>query len=246
METIKIFVGTEPLQYIPQMVLADSIRRTTSSPFEIKFCTQQQKRMGGTNFGFVRFMVPSYCNFEGKGIYLDADQLVLQDIKGLWNALPEGSDVGFVQDAEGFFGDRPAVRANHTSVMIMRCDMLKTWDPSKIFDRVVHNKTEQLAEGQMRYRDFMYLNWHDLSKMTPLDPRWNHLNILRDDTKLVHFTHVASQPWRNPKHRLAEFWETNLRQSISSGAIKKTEIIREIAKRHLHPHYLRCLSVKLA
>lgn len=238
MEPIRVFIGTEPKQYIAQTVLADSIRRSTSSPVEIRFCFQQQKRVGGTNFGFVRFMVPSYCNFQGKAIYLDADQLVLQDIRGLWDSLPDDKDLAFVQGGEGMFGNRPVKQANHTSVMVMNCERLKAWDPHTIFNNVVSDKSP-LQDGQIHYGDFMYLKWFDLNGLEPLDPRWNHMNILREDTKLIHFTHVASQPWRNPRHPLTEIWQRHLLIAMQRGALKRSELLWAVLKRHLHPHFLR-------
>lgn len=245
METIRVYVGTEPMQYIPQQVLGDSIRRTTRQPVEVHYCFQNKKRVGGTNFGFVRFMVPFFANYTGKAIYLDADMVVLHDIKDLYDSLPDDAWVNFVRDAEGFFGEKPAVRDNYTSVMVLRCDQLKDWDPETMFDHVVPNKAT-LKEGEMHYRDFMKLTWFDQSKIAELDPRWNHLNIVRDDTKLIHFTHVASQPWRNPKHRLAEVWEKHLRLAVQSGAVTKKDIIRAILRRHLHPYFFRAGGEKAA
>jgi lipopolysaccharide biosynthesis glycosyltransferase len=189
MDPIRVFVGTEPRQYVPQLVLADSIRRNTTSPVDIRFCTQDQKRIGGTKFGFVRYMVPSYCDFRGKAIYLDADMVVLRDIKELWSSLPDDASLNVVHQPEGFYDGKPAEPDNYTSVMVLRCDRLRTWDPVTLFNNVVPNK-QAVKDGEIRYRDFMTLRWFDASQIAPLDPRWNHLNIVRHDTCLIHFTHA--------------------------------------------------------
>jgi len=80
---IRVVIGTEPNQYVPQKVLEYSIRTNTDADVDIRFVHQSEKRMGGTNFGFVRFHVPEIFGFEGRAIYLDADQLVLGDIAEL-------------------------------------------------------------------------------------------------------------------------------------------------------------------
>ncbi len=238
MEPVRVFVGTEPKQYIPQQVLGDSIRRRVSGEVEVHFTTQDIPRKGGTGFGFVRYLVPSLCGYEGKAIYLDADMVVLTDIRELHDSLDDSHSVAIVQEAEGYFGGKPVPKDNQTSVMVMNCAKLKSWDPKTLFDNVVPNKVEP-ADGQIRYRDFMKMPWFDQSQIQPLDPRWNHMNIVRPDTKLIHFTFVATQPWKRPSHELTKTWEKFLQEAIAGGAVKRTDILREVLRRHIHPRYIR-------
>lgn len=236
---IRIVVGTEASQYVPQKVLEYTIRKHTSEPVDIRFVTQNAAdRVGGTNFGFVRFMVPSVFNFEGKAIYLDADQVVLKDIKGLWNSLPTNCDVACVQNAEGEFGGKPVGQHNQTSVMVMNCARLKDWDPKTMFAKVVPNRAE-LKPGEMHYRDFMMLGFMDQSRVGELDPRWNHFNMVRADSNLVHFSHVRSQPWKSPDHSLTVMWDGWLRAATSEGYLGRVELLREIYKKHIDRHFLR-------
>lgn len=202
---IRVVIGTEPNQYVPQKVLEYSIRTNTEAEVDIRFVTQAERRMGGTNFGFVRFHVPEIFGFEGRAIYLDADQLVFGDIAELERQLDGEHAIATVTAPEGTFGGRPVEVANQSSVMVMDCAKLTDWRPDELLKMVVHNK-ETPGPGQIRYKDFMYLGFVDQKKIQPLDPRWNHFNIIRDDTKLVHFSYVKGQPWKKPSHPLSRTW----------------------------------------
>ena len=78
-----IVIGTDPSQFVAQRVLEYSIRKHTDADIKIVSGRQTQQRLGGTRFGFVRFLVPSLCDYQGTGIYMDADQLVLGDVAEL-------------------------------------------------------------------------------------------------------------------------------------------------------------------
>lgn len=235
---VKVVIGTERNQYIAQKVLEYSILKNASKEVEIQFATQQEGRKGGTNFGFVRFHVPELCGYSGKAIYLDADQLVFDDINNLAASLDDNHAVALVNSPEGYFGDKPVGQHNQTSVMVLNCDQLKDWNPQTMFDPVVPNRTE-LREGQIHYRDFMMLSWFDQSRIQPLDARWNHFNIITPETKLVHFSHVRSQPWKNPKHKLTEQWGLWLRDAIRDGYLARWDLVRDVFLGHLDRYFLR-------
>jgi len=237
MEPIRIFVGTEPKQYIAQEVLADSIRKHASGPVEIHNTVQNIPKVGGTNFGFVRFMVPSLCEFKGKAIYLDADMVVLHDIADLYNSLEPDKSIGLVTNAEGTINGKTPEPMNYTSVMIMDCEKLRDWNPDTMFRNIV-SKKETPKEGQIRYPDFVTLKWFPQVQIQSIDPRWNHLNIVHPDTKLVHFTHVGTQPWRKPSHELTPTWLGYLKDAVKRGGVKRSEVIREVFRRHIHPRMI--------
>ena len=62
------------------------------------------------------------------------------------------------------------------------------------------------------------------TKIQSIDPAWNHFNIVKDNTKLTHFSHVRSQPWRNPSHPLTRFWYKWLREAVHHGDISRLEL----------------------
>ena len=237
---IRIFIGTQANQYVPQRVLEYSIRKHTSADLDIRPTAQAGsiERRGGTKFGFVRFLVPQLCGYEGRAIYLDADQLMLGDVRELIDALDEDHSLAVVKQPEGTFAGKPVEPRNETSVMVLDCAKLKDWDPDRLFENVVPNDREP-GPGQIRYKSFMRLEWMDPAQIQALDPRWNHYNTLRDDSRNVHFSHVREQPWKRPRHPLRPFWESWLAEALEAGALNRVEIVREVAKLHLHPGFLR-------
>jgi lipopolysaccharide biosynthesis glycosyltransferase len=237
---IKVFIGTEANQFIPQKVLEYSIRKNTKHEVEIQGVRQNMERVGGTNFGFVRFLIPKMCNFEGKAIYCDADQLVLEDIDGLYNLLDPEKEIALVKKPEGTFGGKTVANHNQTSVMVLNCEKLKNWNPDTMFKPVIPNRAP-LENGKIHYRDFMKLDWMNQEHIQEIDPRWNHFNIVNNDTKLVHFSHVRSQPWKKPSHPLAKYWGKWLKEAIENKFISKKELFWECMRGHVHKSFLKFL-----
>jgi lipopolysaccharide biosynthesis glycosyltransferase len=235
---IQIAIGTQSNQYIPQRVLEHSIRAHTKHEVDIRPTRQTVRRVGGTKFGFVRFCVPEVFGYHGRAIYMDADQLVLADVQDLVDQLDADHAIGIVRHIEGTFAGEPVEPRNETSVMVQDCEKLKTWDPATLFDGVVAND-ETPGPGQIRYKDFIRLAWVDPALIQEIDPRWNHYNIHRDDSKLIHFSHVREQPWKRPDHPEREFWEEWLVRTLRAGALTRGDIVKAVAKLQLHPHFLR-------
>jgi lipopolysaccharide biosynthesis glycosyltransferase len=235
---LQIIIGTQPNQYLAEKVLEYSIRKSASKPVEIRRVHQTQASVGGTRFGFVRFTVPSLCDYRGRAIYLDADQVVLGDIHELAEQLSAPCAVGIVRKIAGTFAGEPIAERNETSVMVLDCAQLSAWRPETIFDAVVPNAAS-LEPGQIHYRDFMRLAWLDPACIQEIDPRWNHYNMVREDTKLVHFSHVREQPWKRPRHAFTPFWDRWLAEAIAAGALTRGDVLRAVLTRHAHPYFLR-------
>ncbi|MFD0669042.1 hypothetical protein ACT80S_15080 [Ramlibacter sp. MAHUQ-53] len=238
--TLAVYVGTEDDQLVAQKVLAYSIHKHARRPVRVVPVKQQQARVGGTQFGFVRFLVPGLQGYAGRAIYLDADQLVFADIHELAAQLEGPHSLALVNAPHGHFGGKPVGPGNQTSVMVLDCDRLRDWDPQRLFDGVVPNRATP-GPGQVRYRDFMCLSWFDPARIQPLDPRWNHFNVVEPDTRLVHFSHVRSQPWRNPAHALTPLWTRWLREAVRAGAVPRRELLREVWRGAVHRRFLACL-----
>jgi hypothetical protein len=239
---IRVVVGTQEDQYVCQKVLERSILDHASEPVEVHFRTFTGERLGGTSFGFVRFLVPSLFGWSGRAIYLDCDQLVFGDIRELHDALDEGHDVALVQAPEGEFRGKPVGRHNQTSVMVLDCARLRDWDPATLFERVVPAR-QAVPAGKLAYREFMKIEWMDPRRLQPLDPRWNHFNIVRPDTRLVHFSNMRTQPWKDPEHAVTDLWEEWLRRTVVAGGLRRRDVLRAVWAGHLHRRFLRTVTV---
>lgn len=111
MEPLKVFVGYDSRQPVAYHVLANSIMNSASVPVSVTPLKINQlpiNRVGLTEFTFSRYLVPWLCGFKGKAVFLDSDMLVLDDIKGLFDASGD-SAVSFVPFAGQFKFERASV-----------------------------------------------------------------------------------------------------------------------------------------
>ncbi|WP_126148116.1 glycosyltransferase [Synechococcus elongatus] len=237
----RIYIGTEANQYLAEQTLIYSIRKHLSDPsIEIIPLTQTQQRVGGTRFGFVRFTLPQAMGYQGKALYLDADQLALTDLAPIFDLLPDDKAIACVYEAEGLYNGKPHVQTWHTSVMLLDCEQL-AWQPDELFATVVPNKQEP-KPGQIRYRNFMELQWFEQERIAKLPPSWNHFNIVTPETNIVHFSHVRSQPWKNPRHELTDFWLGYLKEAIAAGYLRRRDVVAAVARGHVHPWTLKAIA----
>jgi hypothetical protein len=235
---IQIAIGTQTNQAIGQKVLEYTIRKHTDEALDIRFPKQIARRQGGTKFGFVRFQVPELFGFEGKAIYMDADQLVFADVRELVDSLDSDHAIGIVRKIHGTFAGKPVPERNETSVMVLDCERLSDWKTDTIFENVVPNGAN-LEPGQIHYRDFMRLAWVDPALIHTIDNCWNHYNVIDERTKLVHFSHVRDQPWKKPSHPYTKEWVRWMLEAKQRGFVKTGDLVKAVGLLHIHPHFAR-------
>lgn len=258
---IDIAIGSEPDQRIPALVLAHSIRIRSSRPTTIFWSwdpltkqwhpeAERFGRMGGTNFSNWRWVAPSVARAlpvpPERLIYLDCDQVVLADISELHDALPEGKDFAMVVSAEGWFGAKvPDPGARETSVMVMRL-AAADWDFADLSYLVEKNLMQQWARkrnprargAKSSYSALMQATWIADDQVHELPKGWNHMNHRDGQTKLVHFTHVRSQPWKAPGHALMGLWASHLRVAVADGVVTWAMVEEEVQAGHIDPFWL--------
>lgn len=239
--TIRISIGSEPMQFVACEVLKHSIRRRTERPVEFveswnrtqgwhPLVKMSPSLPGGTAFNVWRWLTPQVFG-HGKAIYLDADQVVLADIGELWDQLQDAKTVACVTEAVGIFGGKkiPELGKVQTSVMLMDCHKLRmAMQPCPI---------QSCAAGRMEYRDLMQAAWLDRGEVQTLDPGWNHFGIVNEQTKLIHFSHVKSQPQRNPEHPAGWVFGAELRQAVADGVLSVNRLQKEAAAGNISEHW---------
>jgi len=191
MNTIKIFIASEPGNEKAEQTLEWSIRNTTSGPFEITWMTDALDSWKGwntgrdnrnqnsgkgwkTNFSCFRWAIPELCNFSGRAIYLDVDQLVLKDIREMWELDLRGANC-------------LTIRPERTDVMIMDCSKFnQPWWP-KIKDMKPSGKSQRY------YRILV----QEHGQIGQLHGKYNCLDGdgLSEETRLIHYTKMDTQPW---------------------------------------------------
>ncbi len=226
--TIPIYVGTEPAQWLVTQVLKRSIMARTKCAVEFIPLDPQAILMPKlpmqTGFSFYRWAVPKLASFDGRAIYLDADICVLSDIGDLYEMHFDKPATARreTNGGQGYF----------TSVMVLDCDRLRHWDfPmwSAAAAINVHHyaRTMWARPSAPNHNDF-----------DPLPSCWNDLDIIKPDTRLIHFTDLGRQPWRWPRHPQAQVFREEIAMALADGYITATDLEREIRLRHVREDLL--------
>lgn len=175
MSPLRVFVGADERQPIAFSVAQHSLSKNSSKPVAITQLIQNQlpvKRRGLTSFTYTRYLVPWLCNYEGWGLFVDADILVRGDISQLpWNSEAAVSVVPHTNVSKR--GQTVSVHFERNAVMLFNCAKCKNLTPEYI-ESGTPNKLAEWAES-----------------IGELPAVWNHLvgyDAPNPEAKLVHFT----------------------------------------------------------
>lgn len=192
---IKIFVGSEVGNEKAEKALHWSVINTSTVSVEINWMNDKYKgsvwdkwnkgrnhrkqdtdQGWKTNFSGFRWAIPELCGFKGRAIYMDVDQIVIKDIKQMWE-LPIGKYAAL------------AIHPSRTDVMLLDCAKFSgDW-----WKRI--NEMRPSGRLQSRYR-LQVQKQYGIGKM---DKIYNCLDGEEWDpekTRLVHYTEMSTQPWR--------------------------------------------------
>jgi Glycosyl transferase family 8 len=240
-EPMRVFVGLDESQIVAARVLEHSIRKHASRP--VRFIPmldlptpvpKDPKNRGRTGFSFSRFHIPKLAGYRGRALYLDADMQVFTDLAELWE-IPFGDKKVLCtrqdEPPDEWKGSDWFKPGRQMSVMLLDCERLD-WD----IERIVGD----LDEGKYTYEQLMF----DLCVVDPdeigddVPPEWNHLEHYEPGvTKLLHYTVVPTQPWKNDENPLRELWMPDFREAKFAGIVKEEEVQRlarkDLIKREL-------------
>ena len=249
-EPIKVFIGADETQELAAQVLMHSIRTRTKAPVEFFVMHKagvrnpaHKRNVPGTGFSFNRFAIPALTGFHGRAIYLDADMLVFADIEELWQRELNGHSILCARQAktpsgweEGKNNSLPLERhwtpGRQLSVMVMDCEALG-WDVSKI--------VSNLDAGLFTYKELMTQCSivPEKSIADDLPGEWNCLEWYDAKcSRLVHFTVVPTQPWKNDQNALVQLWEDEFKSAVGAGVVNQSVVESGIAAGHLKPSLL--------
>jgi len=173
---VRIFLGSERAQFRAEKVFLWSVEkhRDPSRIYEIYLLKELRgfsRRFWLTGFTNYRFAIPRFCEFAGRAIYNDADQVYLTDPANLFDR--EMGSAGFL-----------SINDRDTSVMLIDCQaMAETWSEKRIY-----SENRKSLEARARKAKL----WGEL------EPGWNARDKEYEPGKshLVHFTTLHTQPWR--------------------------------------------------
>lgn len=237
-ERVRVFIGTEPRTEIARKVLEVSIRRRTDADVTVvpmigpdwEYPTYDMQF--GTGFSLRRWMIAAACDFKGRAIYMDADQLVLGDVLDLWR-MPDryplaGASVWCTHQPDAV---DPKACWPLTSVMVIDCAAARSewgWKIGLVLDYLKANPS------RAAYHDFMHAiapnaagvrTWWPKTAPVRIPDEWNALDRYEHGkTKLLHYTSEPNQPWYNPDHPNAGVWQTELMVAVDRNAVTMKEI----------------------
>lgn len=238
-EPMRVFCGLDESQIVAARVLEYSIRRYASRP--VRFFPmldvstpepKDPKNRGRTGFSFSRFHIPKLASHTGRGLYVDADMQVFGDLAELWEIPFEGATVMCTRQdepPEQWKGSSWFKPGRQMSVMLLDCERLD-WD--------IEDIVGGLDAGRYTYEQLMF----DLCVVPPdeindkLPPEWNHLEHYEPGTtKLLHYTVVPTQPWKNDKNPLRSLWEPAFQEARAAGVVHRDEAFRLARRGYLKP-----------
>jgi hypothetical protein len=238
-EPMRVFCGLDESQIVAARVLEYSIRTHASRP--VRFypmldvptpMPRDAKNRGRTGFSFSRFHIPKLAGYRGRALYLDADMQVFDDLAELWEIPFDGAKVLCTRQDEAPQQWRDSTwfkPGRQMSVMLLDCARLD-WD----IERIVRG----LDEDRYTYEELMFdlcvAEPHEISDSIP--PPWNHLEHYElGKTKLVHYTVVPMQPWKNDKNPLKTLWEREFKEARAAGVVRSDEARRLARRGHIKP-----------
>jgi hypothetical protein len=202
---VRIFIGTEPVQFRAERVMLWSIikHRDPSRVYEIhlmKDLVGFNRRAWKTGFTAYRYAIPAFGGGIGRAIYNDVDQVYLGDPAELFDLAMHG---------KGQLG----INERETSVMLLDCEkLIPVW---------------RLADAQRtgKHKHFRAAV-HDAGLWGPMPGDWNarDAEYVAGRSKVLHFTTLHTQPWRPfprdlkyQSHPLSDLWQGLEREADAAG-----------------------------
>lgn len=168
-ESLRVFIGFDDRQPLSLNILQYSIFRRSSRPIQLTPLVIEQlpiTRRGLTPFTYSRFLVPWLCNYEGWGLFMDCDMLVLDDIAKLFALADDRYAVMVIKNQ---------MRFEWASVMLFNCARCQVLTPEYVSS----------AEG------LHGIQWAKDAEIGSLPPEWNHIvgyDAPRPQASNVHYS----------------------------------------------------------
>ena len=242
---VKVFIGSGEASLIERKVAIYSLRKNTKRDLDIYVfngthnavelndeepflapMSLKIKYRNVTEFSLYRYLIPALCNYDGRAIYIDSDTVCLTDIGELFDTSLQEAD--FLAKPDAYEGEQ----LWGLSVMLIDCRRCR-FDLERIVD--------EIDTGLYSMTDFSvmspkFLKYHAYN-VGRLDPSWNVFDQWNDQTKLIHYTNLETQPWKYPNHPYGELWFNYLEEALAAGYVTSKDLelsmIRSYVRRDL-------------
>lgn len=229
---VRVFVGTDRAQMLGVKMLEYSIKKHASLSVTVEPIDDEgipvpvdPANRSRTGFSFSRFKIPELCGYRGRGIYMDADMQVFDDILDLWARPFEGARVLYAE------GPASQGRSPQFSVLLLDCSQLD-WDVREI--------VRGFDEGRYGYADLMQRMCivDEAHKRPGLPFEWNSLEHYEDGrTKLIHYTDMPTQPWVSNRNKNGGLFYQACREALADGALNPDYVYQELELGHISPEF---------
>lgn len=243
-DVIRVYVGTDRSQLLAVPVLEHSIKRHTTAKVEVipmldlPVPVPRDPRNGQrTGFSFSRFCIPKLAGYKGRAIYMDADMQVFKDIRGLWDLPFNGAKVLIQEEVKHTDitmakENAPAIRKKQCAVMLLDCENLD-WDINKI--------VQELDDGKYTYDQLLseicILPEEEVGYGIPFE--WNSLEYFDENTCLIHYTDMGTQPWVSTRNPNGHIWFAEVRDMLADGSLDWETIQKDIDLGYFRPSLAR-------
>lgn len=243
-DVIRVYVGVDRSQLLAVPVLEYSIKRHTTAKVEVipmldlpVPSPKDPRNSQRTGFSFSRFCIPKLAGYKGKAIYMDADMLVFQDIRSLWNLPFNGAKILIQEEVK--FADvtmtkenAPKERKKQCAVMLLDCSRLD-WD----VEQIVKGMDDGLYTYEQLMSDLCILPESEVGYGVPFE--WNSLEHYDAGTCLIHYTDMGTQPWASTRNSNGYLWFNEVRRMLRAGVLSVDQIKEEIANGYFRPSLYR-------
>ncbi|MCB9764508.1 MAG: hypothetical protein H6739_32335 [Alphaproteobacteria bacterium] len=138
-----------------------------------------------------RMLAPTLAGFKGRALVTDPDMFAIKDPLPLLRMDMQGKAMWAAPPPP--YRDGPY----ETSLMLMDCAKMTHW---KFEERI-----EKMFRGELDYSEWERLRLEDPDTVGTLGYEWNSMDILDENTRILHNTNYMWWPWKSG--RPVEYWE---------------------------------------
>ncbi|WNZ43986.1 glycosyltransferase [Leptolyngbya boryana CZ1] len=235
-ETVKVFIGSGEASLLERKVLIYSLHKHSTREIDIYIFNgthnavehnQEEpvlapmplkiKYRNITEFSYYRFLIPQLCDHQGKAIWLDSDIITLHDIGELFDTPMDGYDL--LMKTTAYPDLSPDLDPRCSAIMVIDCERVR-------FD--LESLIREVDQGLYSDRDLMHMTirfrrFHPF-QIGEFAPEWNIRDYWDEQTKLIHYTDLETQPWKYHNHPYGELWFEYLQEAIQAGYVTQRDI----------------------
>lgn len=235
---VKVFIGSGEASVLERKTLIYSLRKHSRRELDIYVfngthnsierndeppvlaeMSLNVKYRNYTEFSNYRWLIPSICNHQGRAIFLDSDMVCVSDIGTLFDL--EMNGCAMLAKAEAYKGDKSWGMSN----ILFDCSKCH-FDLEQIF-REVDQKQFSNTEFQQMAPAFLAKHPYSLG---PLDSNWNSFDHFDENTKLIHYTNLRTQPWKFAGHKHEDLWFKYFNEARAAGVILNSDIDKTLSR----------------